>query len=82
MFFAISKLGYFSRALANLDAPYSIVRNTKNFPCDCLPDCESNQYGSESTMGRLDASYSRNKMANRQDFHENITLIVKLIYYI
>ncbi|EDW13421.2 pickpocket protein 11 [Drosophila mojavensis] len=72
---------FFSRALANLDTPYSIVRNTENFPCDCLPDCESNQYGSESTMGRLDASYSRNKMANRQDFSNHTDSILVHVFY-
>lgn len=57
--------GLFSRALANLDAPLSIVRHTMRFPCDCLPDCESNLYVSESTMGRLDVNYSMNKMTTR-----------------
>ncbi|EDV94102.1 GH25068 [Drosophila grimshawi] len=45
---------FFSRALGNLDSPISIVRHTISFPCDCLPDCQSNLYASESTIGRLD----------------------------
>ncbi|KAH8404950.1 hypothetical protein KR222_011498 [Zaprionus bogoriensis] len=62
----ISSKRLFSRALANLDASLSIVRHTMSFPCDCLPDCESNLYVSESTMGRLDVNYSLNKMTTRQ----------------
>nr|XP_032293688.1 pickpocket protein 11 [Drosophila virilis] len=59
----------FSRALANLDAPLSVVRQTNSFPCNCLPDCESNLYVSESTMGRLDISYNASRIisSNRTD---------------
>ncbi|KAH8263083.1 hypothetical protein KR044_004239 [Drosophila immigrans] len=57
---------FYSKALANLDSPLSIVRHTISFPCDCLPDCESNLYVSESTMGRLDANYSNSRVTSRQ----------------
>ncbi|XP_068141009.1 sodium channel protein Nach [Drosophila tropicalis] len=54
----------FSHALANLNLSLSIVRQTSHFPCECLPDCQSNHYVSESTMGRLDMSYSFNRITN------------------
>ncbi|XP_020800528.1 sodium channel protein Nach [Drosophila serrata] len=53
----------FSHALANLNFSLSIVRQTDSFPCGCLPDCQSNHYVSESTMGRLDMSYFANRPA-------------------
>ncbi|XP_061398250.1 sodium channel protein Nach [Musca vetustissima] len=43
----------FTRALNDNNATLSAVRNTAKFPCNCLPDCQSNNYVSEITMGRL-----------------------------
>ncbi|EDV33058.1 uncharacterized protein Dana_GF21878 [Drosophila ananassae] len=59
----------FSHALANLNISLSIVRETDRFPCGCLPDCQSNHYVSESTMGRLDMSYFSNRptLSNASD---------------
>ncbi|XP_034472548.1 pickpocket protein 11 [Drosophila innubila] len=66
----------YSRAMANLDSPLSIVRHTVSFPCDCLPDCESNLYVSESTMGRLDINYSANKMTSSSNHTDSILVHV------
>ncbi|ALC39113.1 ppk16, partial [Drosophila busckii] len=66
----------FSYALANLDSPLSLVRKTANFPCKCLPDCESNLYISESTMGRLDMSYSANKITTNNNQTDGILVHV------
>ncbi|KAM8715103.1 hypothetical protein ACLKA7_002189 [Drosophila subpalustris] len=66
----------YSRALANLDSPLSIVRQTISFPCDCLPDCESNLYVSESTTGRLDINYSTNKMTTSSNHTDSILVHV------
>ncbi|XP_030377305.1 pickpocket protein 11 [Scaptodrosophila lebanonensis] len=59
----------FSMALANINITLSIVRQTDDFPCDCLPDCQSNHYVSESTMGKLNITYSLTRMtaSNRTD---------------
>ncbi|BFF93891.1 sodium channel protein Nach [Drosophila madeirensis] len=57
----------FSHALANLNISLSIVRETNSFPCGCLPDCQSNHYVSESTMGRLDVSYFANRPGSSND---------------
>ncbi|XP_059221727.1 pickpocket protein 11 [Stomoxys calcitrans] len=43
----------FTRALNDYNVTLSAVKDTKKFPCDCLPDCQSNRYMSEITMGRL-----------------------------
>ncbi|KAH8413166.1 hypothetical protein KR009_008633 [Drosophila setifemur] len=51
----------FSHALPNLNLSLSVVQETSTFPCGCLPDCQSNHYVSESTMGRLDMSYFANR---------------------
>ncbi|XP_075150394.1 pickpocket 16 [Haematobia irritans] len=43
----------FTKALNDYNTTLSAVKTTQKFPCDCLPDCQSNRFMSEITMGRL-----------------------------
>lgn len=36
--------------------------NAMHFPCDCLPDCELNQYSSEITSAVLNRAFSKTRM--------------------
>ncbi|XP_065356477.1 pickpocket protein 11-like [Calliphora vicina] len=48
----------FTRALNEYNKTFSTILSTDKFPCDCLPDCESNHYVSEITMGKLNVKLS------------------------
>ena len=57
------RLEIFTRAvLDNNRTLFQNMDSTEGFPCNCLPDCESNHYPSEITTGRLNVKESFNKI--------------------
>ncbi|XP_055907034.1 pickpocket protein 11-like [Eupeodes corollae] len=60
----------------------TIIRGTSRLPsnCDCLPDCELNQYPSDITMGKLHTKFAANNIAGIVNMDPNESILLHVFF--